>query len=376
MRHGFLIAILLFLPRLSQSATWEDISPGTFTGWALTRVSILHGELLVSGYKMSQTEDDPLFYGHKSFRRRLGETGPWETHESYSYHSVPMGQGYAEAAGRGRYFLADSLMLSSSGQGNPWNTVAIPTGVMRVGGMACGSGYCASVGVSHQRAYSMLVCPVDGACEERGLGALGEEPLPWPDTSRATKPLELLAASGDSLWAISDSLYISPDRGSTWTKRPSPGYRFILPHASGLLMAAPLSTETGPGLWRSRDGGLTAQKVSTQGLSGKVWELAARPGEIFAATDSGVFVSSDAAAHWRSLTMGMKVDYFGSLSVEGNILVATFGQSVMALKLESTAIRDGAFRGPSPQSGSLRLPGRYRDYRGLLRSLDGRAVPR
>ena len=113
--------------------------------------------------------------------------------------------------------------------------------------------------------------------------------------------------------------------------RLAPWLRFP---AGGARSAHGASGLPPPAIYRTFDNGRTWQPL-TEGLPAGVHavrEDPVNPSLLFAAADSGVFVSFDTGAHWQSLELNLPNASCRDLAIEQNdLVVATFGRGLWAL---------------------------------------------
>lgn len=140
--------------------------------------------------------------------------------------------------------------------------------------------------------------------------------------------------------------------GATWQDVTPPGLpekrRVILIEASPLdaqtaYAAITVQRDRHPYFYRTRDGGKTWQKIVTglapTGIARTVREDAARPGLLYAGTETGIYFSYDFGDHWQSLQRNLPTSSVRDLAVHGRDLVAaTFGRGLWILD-ELTPIR-------------------------------------
>src|ERR1700761_7086912 len=135
------------------------------------------------------------------------------------------------------------------------------------------------------------------AAPRRGQAA----PLGGAMTALAQSP-----AAPRTLYAAAQAstVFASEDGGASWTARGAAAignpYSFLLADAGDPLTV--YAVDIGGSMWTSHDGGQTWTMVD-DGLPA-VFALAqggASPHPLYAATEHGLYVSTDGAGHWRSL---------------------------------------------------------------------------
>jgi photosystem II stability/assembly factor-like uncharacterized protein len=151
------------------------------------------------------------------------------------------------------------------------------------------------------------------------------------------------------LWAGSDDGYVnvSRDNGKSWTKVTPPDLpEFALisiiepsPHkASDAYIAATRYKlqDNRPYLYKTSDYGKTWTKI-VSGIPGSdftrvIREDPARPGLLFAGTETGAYVSFNGGGHWQSLKIGLPVVPVHDLLIkEGDLVAATHGRGFWIL---------------------------------------------
>ena len=151
------------------------------------------------------------------------------------------------------------------------------------------------------------------------------------------------------LWAGSDDglVHVSRDSGATWHDITPPGLPEwatvsmidLSPHDPGTAWLAAWNyklDDYSAYLYRTRDGGRTWQSIAEGIPNGEfvrvVREDAARPGLLYAGTETGVYVSPDAGASWQSLQRNLPVTPIHDLLVkDGDLVAATHGRSFWIL---------------------------------------------
>ncbi len=151
------------------------------------------------------------------------------------------------------------------------------------------------------------------------------------------------------LWAGSDDglVHVSRDSGVTWddiTPQGLPEWATVSmielsPHDPGTAWLAAWNyklDDYSPYLYRTHDGGLSWQSIAEGIPEGEfvrvVREDPARPGLLYAGTETSVYVSPDAGASWQSLRLNLPVTPIHDLLVKDDDLVAaTHGRSFWIL---------------------------------------------
>ena len=125
--------------------------------------------------------------------------------------------------------------------------------------------------------------------------------------------MSALAAGSSSLYLLSSQgiIYKSTDAGATWAAlTTAPNYVFSLAadpaHPNVVYAGVPAYVKGG--IYRSNDGGETWAKVSSAGLSGSTFELAASPTAVYAATNAGVLLSRDSGTTWTATNLTASAD--------------------------------------------------------------------
>ncbi|HEY7855823.1 MAG TPA: hypothetical protein VIC32_05220, partial [Terriglobales bacterium] len=179
-------------------------------------------------------------------------------------------------------------------------------------------------------------------------------PAPPPAT-RAGGAIESLSPSPKQaglLWAGSSNglVHLTRDGGATW-KNVSPkdleSWSFCDIEAStfdpGTAYLAVNNHNAGdfaPHVYRTRDFGATWQPIVTGlptnepsgAIARRIREDTVRPGLLYLATESSVYVSFDDGDHWQSLGLNLPNTSYRDIVVHGNDLVAgTYGRSIWVL---------------------------------------------
>lgn len=198
-----------------------------------------------------------------------------------------------------------------------------------------------------------------------------------------------------AIWVGSDDgrVHVTRDGGRTWTDVTPPDIAEFTtissieasPHAPGGAFVAGKRhrlDDRAPYGWKTADYGRTWTRI-TSGIAPDdyvhvIREDPARAGLLYAGTEHGVYVSFDAGAHWRPLSLNLPDTQVPDLVVEDHdLVIATHGRSFYVLE-GIDALRQ-ADRVPAAARAHLFVPGpavrRYRpaviDY--VLRA-DARAV--
>lgn len=225
--------------------------------------------------------------------------------------------------------------------------------------------------------HAAQACPVSTPpipLQDPGFGA-----VPTPFFTYTPSRAERLAADGNMLVFARDSLYVSLDRGLAWRSRGAiPGLNPIVIKARGGKIyaagaAGPDSSAKLPVVAVSADTGRTWSRLGGHlPGEGAPATLALRPGEVFAATDSGVFRWREGGS-WERAGQGMPAGAAQSLAIDGNRLVAGLEPgSVWELQLEAVAVRPA--RSLRARSSAAAPTGIFREGTGIWRRADGRAL--
>lgn len=164
------------------------------------------------------------------------------------------------------------------------------------------------------------------------------------------------ALAPGELWAGTDDglLHVTRDAGASWTNATPPGApewatveSIALSHrAAGtawVAIDAHRLDDLRPWIFRTRDGGLTWEKV-VQGLPDNAYVLAVRedpevPELLYAGTRFGVFLSRDGGGRWERLKLNLPPVVVTDLEVkDSDLIVATSGRSLWILD-DLSAIR-------------------------------------
>ena len=190
-------------------------------------------------------------------------------------------------------------------------------------------------------------------------------------------------------WAGSDDglVHVSRDSGATWRNITPPGLPEwatvsmidLSPHDPGTAWLAAWNyklDDYSAYLYRTRDGGRTWQSIAAGIPDGEfvrvVREDPARPGLLYAGTETGVYVSTDAGDSWQSLQLNLPVTPIHDLLVkDGDLVAATHGRSFWILDDLSPlhGLTEGATSDPvhlfEPRSAlrALRILGKLDSFR-------------
>ena len=190
-------------------------------------------------------------------------------------------------------------------------------------------------------------------------------------------------------WAGSDDglVHISRDSGATWHDITPPGLPEwatvsmidLSPHDPNTAWLAAWNyklDDYSPYLYRTRDGGRTWQSIAS-GIPDEefvrvVREDPARPGLLYAGTETGVYVSPDAGDSWQSLQLNLPVTPIHDLLVKnGDLVAATHGRSfwilddltpLRGLTNDATSEAVHLFE-PAPAFRPLRMLGKLDSFR-------------
>jgi photosystem II stability/assembly factor-like uncharacterized protein len=163
----------------------------------------------------------------------------------------------------------------------------------------------------------------------KGIFVLDVESSRWREAGKTLPSKEIVAlrlSPEGNLYAGSSTggVYISIDRGRTWQTAGSVNHfiNTLLPITDQKMLAG-----TSEGLFVSRDGGATWERVSNRFAVQDVWGvLADSDGVLYAATNgSGVYVSMDDGETWSARNVGLNSLAAGSLALcpEGRVVVGT-----------------------------------------------------
>ena len=192
-------------------------------------------------------------------------------------------------------------------------------------------------------------------------------------------------------WAGSDDglVHVSRDSGATWEDITPPGLPKwatvsmieLSPHDPDTAWLAAWNyklDDYSPYLYRTRDGGRSWQSIAEGIPDGEfvrvVREDPARPGLLYAGTETGVYVSPDAGSSWQSLRLNLPVTPIHDLLVKDSDLVAaTHGRSFWILddltplrELTVEAMDDEAHLfEPRPAFRALNMLGKIESVYGL-----------
>ena len=190
-------------------------------------------------------------------------------------------------------------------------------------------------------------------------------------------------------WAGSDDglVHVSRDSGATWDDITPPGLPEwatvsmieLSPHDPGTAWLAAWNyklDDYSAYLYRTRDGGKTWDSIASGIPDGEfvrvIREDPARPGLLYAGTETGVYVSPDSGASWQSLQQNLPVTPIHDLLVkDGDLVAATHGRSfwilddlspLRGLTDEATGEAVHLFE-PAPAFRPLRMLGKLDSFR-------------
>lgn len=283
--------------------------------------------------------------------------------------------------------LGNSLMSRPSGAGpGSWRALCQLAGGP-ISGLAAGPGWVAAYeGLDGALAICEVGSGGQSDCSIRSNPGLPlRNPLPFwipgtapPKSPHPDLPERRLAASGDTLVFVRDTLYLSTDRGRTWARRGTLPCRpqVVALHGGRIHLGGWIDSATGrrPALHSTGDGGATWRK-DAEALPGRwaVTDLSFRDGAAFAATDSGVYRMRAGGEAWDGLGPGPPIRMVTALAVKGDVLAAGLEEGqVVILPLESSALRRGKVTSEHA-AGPLRVGTRFRAGEGAWRRLDGKA---
>jgi hypothetical protein len=225
-----------------------------------------------------------------------------------------------------------------------------------------------------------------GSCEPLAYGDL---PAQTSDSyyGSISNPFRAAAVAGNTVYIALDALYISTDRGSTF-KFQAPERASALAAQGGRLYAllpGALDYDDDPRRTRlsvSGDGGLAWAPDDVSGIKdpGALRFLAARPGELFCAGDSGIYARPEGQPGWTPIGAGLPSPTITALAVgDGRLAVATKGGGIWVRALEPVATRvlPGEKARPGSQGAAGRTRPRFMVFRrgeGPWRRIDGRSL--
>ena len=190
-------------------------------------------------------------------------------------------------------------------------------------------------------------------------------------------------------WAGSDDglVHVSRESGATWDDITPPGLPEwatvsmieLSPHDPDTAWLAAWNyklDDYSAYLYRTRDGGRTWDSIAAGIPDGEfvrvVREDPARPGLLYAGTETGVYVSPDAGASWQSLQRNLPITPIHDLLVkDGDLVAATHGRSfwilddlspLHGLTDEATSEPVHLFE-PRPAFRALRMLGKLDSFR-------------
>ncbi len=151
------------------------------------------------------------------------------------------------------------------------------------------------------------------------------------------------------IWASTDDglVHVTRDDGKTWTNVTPPGMPALAYVGCVELSAHDADTvylaatryklsDYQPYLFRSTDSGRTWSSINGNFPDGEITRVIradpARPGLLFAGTETGIYFTADDGAHWTRMTGGLPVAPVYDLKIKGTDLVAgTHGRSFWVL---------------------------------------------
>lgn len=265
------------------------------------------------------------------------------------------------------------LQISSSGSPGAWDTLS----TRMFPGLAASPAWTAA----YESHLSITVCEADAACRTVTPAHLPPAYLPTPFSTVERNAYRGMAISGDSLYLLLDSLYLSVDRAVTWKvvapNAPAAPGAFSMHH--GRLLLGGASDPLRPG---NPSGLLWAWDAATRTWSGPGWDafaapgavraIASRPGETYVGTDSGLYARVPGGTGWTDLSEGLPCRGVTALAVEGDRLAAgTSCGPVMIRDLAPASSR----RTPRAARRPITYPtGYFGDGGRAWRRVDGRAV--
>lgn len=144
-----------------------------------------------------------------------------------------------------------------------------------------------------------------------------------------------LAIVDRKLFAASDSVYLSADKGLTWKTTALKNFAM---NGTGVFSLASCGTSlfagTNAGVFRSTDSGVSWSSANTGISGGVIFDFTTQGTNVFAATGNGVFISTDSGANW----------------VQTN---ANVPKSVNALTVSGTTLFAGTHSGGVPQATGI-----------------------
>ena len=169
---------------------------------------------------------------------------------------------------------------------------------------------------------------------------------------------------GQVLWAGSDDglIHVTRDGGARWTNvTPAdlPEWSLInsiepSPHAAGAAFVAATRYKLDdfqPYVYRTTDFGTTWTRITAgmrdDDFARVVREDPRRPGLLYAGTETGLYVSSDAGARWQRVSFGVPITPIHDLAVkEDDLVVATHGRSFWIVD-DVTPLHESIADGPA-----------------------------
>jgi hypothetical protein len=334
--------------RCAPGGAWTYASDGLLD-MGLTRIALPEGSVLA------------VLEGRHLLHQVAGPGGVWT-----SPHSG-FGIGSLVTRGKHAFFIEGRQLWSSAQAGAPgsWDSLGLqaPRSVIAGEGWQlvlqsdglrtlCGSGTCEA--------------PISGDLPAEKYNGLG-----------INNALHGAAAVGDTVYIALDSIYSSYDRGRSFTFQ-SAGNAWDLAALGGgklEMIKANGYGDTGEGLNRphlavSSDGGRNWSHDLETGIRGPgtLRFLVSRPGELFCAGDSGVFMRKEGQTVWTDLSEGLPSRKIRALAVGGDRLAVAADSGPVWLRdlgPITSGVRAGRGRNPTKAIRS------FRDGQGRWRRLDG-----
>jgi photosystem II stability/assembly factor-like uncharacterized protein len=212
-----------------------------------------------------------------------------------------------------------------------------------------------SIAVDPSNPSTLYVVGQDGIYESLDWGrtfAPANWPLPPYPTTIAVDPSDARTIFvGESVPDQGNALYVSHDKGVTWSKSDFGGTAYfpmslaIDPSNSANVIAGlwgPYLSHPGNGVYVSTDGGRTFSPANTGieapgrfwwGMVNDVRFSPSFPGLVAAVMPNGVYLSSDLGGHWTNLR-GMTVPYLstGMTWANGYLYASTFGGGLLRMQ--------------------------------------------
>jgi photosystem II stability/assembly factor-like uncharacterized protein len=174
----------------------------------------------------------------------------------------------------------------------------------------------------------------------------------WGPASGAATylPVDGLATLGSILFASTpgEGIYRSTDGGKNWKEINTTNSDFggLATIGSILFAGSASDTSIGGGLLMSMDSGVTwVRDVSLPGRA--IYVLSGNNTNVFASTDTAVFVSIDSGATWKDVTGGTQVGGVAALATNGEYLFAGTGNTAWRYPLSQlTGIQQNPYKTP------------------------------